>query len=340
MVALLNRTRLSAVALGSAIAVVGALLLPTLAPGLFATLGAAGRRAAYRLSVLRQPSEVAAAQPPASVTFTITPTATFPISPFIYGANFLTDDGDSPGGTNSWGGAVFPQGLTLNRMGGNRLSAYNWRLNASNAGRDYRFQNDRFLGGSSTAGEAVRTRMNASLKRGAAMLVTVPMLPFVAGDAEGVELDTLEFTAAERLGKHFVPNRPNRGPADLPRTVYQDEFVRWVATTFPALKTSTATPPMFSLDNEPDAWHGTHQEIVSPVDGKPSLQTYDGFISTSVDFARVIKKELPQAVVFGPALATYTGYLTMGRYPSPDPRQGRRNFLEYYLETVPGRRAT
>ena len=56
-------------------------------------------------------------------TFTIDLTQTKPISPYIYGANFPEWDKI---------GVPFP----LARQGGNRLTAYNWTNNASNAGSD------------------------------------------------------------------------------------------------------------------------------------------------------------------------------------------------------------
>ena len=35
--------------------------------------------------------------------------------------------------------------LTINRLGGNRWTAYNWENNASNAGSDYNHQSDNYL---------------------------------------------------------------------------------------------------------------------------------------------------------------------------------------------------
>src|SRR5450432_147375 len=54
-----------------------------------------------------------------------------PISPLIYGYNAIRDPG--------------ARGVTLLRAGGNRYTAYNWENNASNAGADFKFQNDGFL---------------------------------------------------------------------------------------------------------------------------------------------------------------------------------------------------
>src|SRR6267142_3266238 len=63
------------------------------------------------------------------------------ISRFIYGVNQSLD------------GAYAND--TFTRVGGNRWTAYNWENNASNAGSDYLFQNDAYLGGGSTPGGAV-----------------------------------------------------------------------------------------------------------------------------------------------------------------------------------------
>lgn len=62
-----------------------------------------------------------------------------PISPYIYGANFP-----------DWKGLELP--FPFVRQGGNRMTAYNWETNASNAGNDYRNQNDGYMSTSDTPG--------------------------------------------------------------------------------------------------------------------------------------------------------------------------------------------
>jgi hypothetical protein len=61
------------------------------------------------------------------------------ISPYIYGTN----DSTLPAAT---------KGLALSRVGGNRLTAYNWETNASNAGSDYKYSSDNYLSTSTTPG--------------------------------------------------------------------------------------------------------------------------------------------------------------------------------------------
>ena len=266
----------------------------------------------------------------AGVTLSVDPASRHAISPYIYGVNFLTDDGDAMRSMPPWYGAAVPAGVTLSRLGGNRYSAYNWRTNFSNAGADYRHQNDRYLDSTTTPGEAVRRRVAAAAARGAATLVTIPMLPFVAADDEGVPLDTLGSTRERRLAAHFVPNRPAPRPGDAPGMVYQSEFVRWLDSTMRARGDSQ--PVFWSLDNEPDIWHVTHSEIMSDSAGKPRKQTYDGFAATSIAFAGAVKATLPHATVFGPATATWAGIATLGQTPDKDPVHGSDPFLEVYLD--------
>ena len=83
-----------------------------------------------------------------TVNFTVNPAQTQAISPYIYGIN-----GDLTGDYSN---------NTLLRSGGNRLTAYNWENNASNAGSDWYFQNDNLMGATDEAGWAGRTKTRAS----------------------------------------------------------------------------------------------------------------------------------------------------------------------------------
>src|SRR5689334_11758084 len=97
-----------------------------------------------------------------AVTFTIdTSTGRAAISPFIYGTNQdLT-------GTERW---------TARRLGGNRLTGYNWENNASNAGSDFQQSSDNFLctnvgvSSCSTSGSVVTTFHDKSISMGAISL--------------------------------------------------------------------------------------------------------------------------------------------------------------------------
>ena len=75
------------------------------------------------------PWETHAAEP---VAFEIDGVKKRPILPYIYGTNQPDWQGHS-------------KYLTLTRWGGNRITAYNWETNASNAGSDWQHQNDDYL---------------------------------------------------------------------------------------------------------------------------------------------------------------------------------------------------
>ena len=107
------------------------------------------------------------------------------ISPLIYGSNHQVQ------------GHTF---RAARRLGGNRLTTYNWEIDASNAGKDYRHNSDRWLAkqawwtpvhedlhppqNAAPAGTILRFHRE-SLARGAYSLVTVPMAGHVAADADG-----------------------------------------------------------------------------------------------------------------------------------------------------------
>ncbi len=270
----------------------------------------------------------------ADITATVNGGSTYPISRYIYGGNFINQ---------GWDGAAPPVEMTFNRFGGNRSTAYNWENNYSNAGSDFNFQNDQFASSSTAPGAAIATAATPSFLRNQAFLVTIPMLGYVAGNACNCNVGTADASRATRLATHFKVSKAAKGapftttPSSADAFVYQDEFVNWFEAAYPGRTTHSSAPVFFALDNEPDIWHATHKQIQSDLNDNPNtprLQTYTGFSDTTVVYAKAIKAVLPNALIFGPATATYTGLQTLGRYPSPDPVYGTQNFLNVYLDRL------
>lgn len=232
-----------------------------------------------------------------------------PISPYVYGHNQA-----------DWNGRH--RGLRLGRLGGNRWTAYDWETNASNAGSDFRHQNDAFLGGGDVPGEAVRPHVAAARAAGAAMIVTVPMAGYVSADKRG-DGDVGQTPGYLETRFHeSLPQKPGalRYPPDTgDRVVYQDEFVAWVEATFPR---GAGAPIFYSLDNEPDLWAATHARIrpTGPV-------TYAEMVERTTDWARAIKWLAPDALVFGPVSYGWQGFVRLQN--APDGRG--RDFLDVYL---------
>jgi len=238
------------------------------------------------------------------------------ISPWIYGSNQA-----EPGSLH---------GETMVRLGGNRWTAYNWETNASNAGSDYLYQNDTYLGGGTTPGGAVRGPVEAAHAAGLGALVTIPIAGYVAADTTG----PTDSAGGDRATR-FFPTEPSSGatlggaPSLTDGRVYADEYADWVRRTL-----MPGGTVFFSLDNEPDLWSSTHSEI------HPDPVTYAELVERNIDFATAITAAVPDAVVFGPVNYGYAGYLNLQSAPDA----AGRNFLEHYLgamraaETTAGRR--
>ena len=275
----------------------------------------------------------------ASLSFTISTGTRKPISPFIYGMNFY--DQYDP---YMWGTATLPANVTLSRIGGNRLSAYNWENNASNAGSDYIFESDDYMGGGSTPGEAMRARVALAQQKGAAVLVTVPTIGYVAADKSGPTGND-DAGLSTRLATRFKQSLPKK-PGTLSLSpdlsdgyVYQDEFVNWLNRQFPLAKSDPVHPIFYALDNEPDGWTSTHQEVRAST----NEPTFTEMAQKTIDYAGAIKDVVPNATVFAPVTIDLYGLYTLRR-SSPDPVAGSANFLDWYLdrmkaaETAQGRR--
>ncbi len=229
-----------------------------------------------------------------------------PISPFIYGSCQA-----------DW--ATNGKYLTFGRIGGNRMTAYNWETNASNAGNDWRHQNDDFLGGGDVPGEVMRKAVLAAQDAGKAFVVTVPMAGYVAADklGNGDVNQTPDYLGVRFVKSYPKKNAPYQYPPDLKdKAVYQDEFVWWLE------KTRRPTPPVFyCLDNEPDIWFSTHARI------HPNHFTYAEMVERTTALASAIKDVAPKALVFGFVSYGWHGFDTL--QDAPD--QNGRNFIEYFL---------
>ena len=247
---------------------------------------------------------------PADVTFTIDASvAGTPISPLIYGSNSNRN--------------LAANKQTVLRMGGNRWTAYNWENNYSNAGSDYCFQNDNYLSSSTNPGAAVLPTIDQATGAGAAAIVTVPILDYVAAD--NVQGCNNVMNSPDYLNTRFNQNKAVKGsafaasPNKTDDFVYADEYVNWLKTNRP-----NATL-YFSLDNEPDLWSATHQEI------HPNPVTYAEMVQRNVDFAKAIKNVWPTANVTGPVNYGWLGMENLQQAPDSG---AHGNFIEYYLDQM------
>lgn len=271
------------------------------------------------------------ATPPASdVTFNIDSAQDVrAISRFIYGLN-------------GWDPTGRPANLALSRSGGNRMTAYNWETNASNAGADWFNQNDDFLGGGNNPNGAVGPSITAARNAGAGIVVTMPTIGYVAADKNG--------DGDVALTPNYLPVRFHQSPARkggaftlTPDTtdafVYQDEYINFLNVTYPGAFAAANTPIFISLDNEPDLWSHTHARLRG--DGNPATQaglnpTYAEIVQRSIEYADAAKDVNPDLLVFGPVNYGWQG---MVRFQDAADHGGR-DFLEFYLAQMAAAQVT
>jgi len=240
----------------------------------------------------------------ADVTITIDPAKTKLISPYIYGINFY----------NGVSGA--PPLLTFDRAGGNRWTAYNWETNASNAGSDYFYQNDSYLSSSNVPAEAVRSFVAGDQGAGLASLVTFQLQGYVSADESGPvarpfpNLSRFKQVIEKKSTKDGTPFTIN--PPTTDAHVYMDEFAWALDQKFPGQgifgaaaglpRTTPAHPTFISLDNEPDLWNSTHEEV----QGSTNTSS-DNHIAKTVTLSKALKDQFPNVVIFGPVNYGFNG---------------------------------
>lgn len=213
--------------------------------------------------------------------------------------------------------------FTVARMGGNRLSAYNWENNASNAGADWHNQNDDLMGVTDEPGWAVRTFLEEGQRHKAAVMLTIQTIGHVAAD-KSPPGDVNQ--SSNYLDTRFVPSFAKKPggkyqyPPDLKdHAIYQDEQVWWIERI-----KSAVTPVWYMLDNEPDLWSATHSRIQTTKPG------YADIIANNLSYASAMKSVAPKALVFGPANYGWNGFRT---FQGASDANGR-DFLDVYLEAM------
>ncbi len=246
-----------------------------------------------------------------------------PISPYIYGSNGQSDDRD--------------ERVTARRIGGNRLTGYNWENNASNAGNDWQHSSDNYLpwlagiadDQSEVPGIVLTAFHDTSLAMGAYSLITLPMAGYVAADKNG---DVFETETAPSLRWARIVNRKNAELSTTPNvhdsTVYTDELLHFLTTRYGTAQAATGIRA-YSMDNEPALWTYTHPRIV------PEAMTVKNLIAKSIDMARTIKTMDPDAEVFGPALYGFNAYRTLQDAPDwNEYAASYKWFVDVYLDSM------
>jgi hypothetical protein len=245
-----------------------------------------------------------------------------PISKYIYGSN--------SGGNSDY---------TVVRSGGNRLTAYNWENNWSNAGADWYFENDQYLSSSATPGKYVTDFRDSCVTNKQDSVVTLQMAGYVSDSVFG-EVNLITESAPSYYFKKvvFAKGAPFCSPPGSPVTtdanVYMDEFVNFLVSKYGYAGDPNGVK-FYDMDNEPDIWSdgndgATHPEV------HPAHPTCAEYKDKSVAVSLAVKNVDPNAQMLGPVSYGFGGYLTF--QSAPDWKAPLSNgyswFLDYYLDKM------
>lgn len=246
------------------------------------------------------------------------------ISPYIYGINEYGKTGEYK---NVTAHAV--------RQGGNRMTAYNWETNASNAGSDWKYSSDDNLSKSDRPADCAQNFSADGEKYGFDYkLTTLQMAGYVAADKNGPVTEA-EAAPSERWNKvEFTKRSPYDDEPDLTDgTVYMDEYVNYLINKLGDSTTHTGMQG-YSLDNEPCLWHGTHSRVHPERVGMKELS------DKSIELAAAVKKLDPNAEIFGPSLYGYTAYDHLAdddnsnEWETIKSEGGYYWYIDYYLDRM------
>lgn len=232
-----------------------------------------------------------------------------PVSPLIYGVNF--------GSTST----LRDLRVTINRSGGNSASAYNWRADARNAGKDWYFEslaanpvdindqfNDRFV---------ILTQA-----AGATPILTIPMLGRVA--KLGPDRQTLASFSIAKYGPQ--PNHDVDGHTDAGNGIRaggapvtdndpddatvpddpQNEEARVAALVQQFGAAGAGGVRYYAMDNESSLWQLIHRDV-HPT-GAHAREIADKVLA----YSRAVKAADPQAQVIAPEEWGWQGYFYSG----------------------------
>jgi hypothetical protein len=249
------------------------------------------------------------------------------ISPFIYGMNFFA-------------GSTLTNPVTVDRLGGNRWSGYNWETNASNAGSDYFHYSDNYLvnfQSNTPPGEAVRPSLVAAAENNRALIVTVPTAGYVSADSNGAVTEAQSAPSSRwnqvvaKKSAIYPESSLLLAPDESDDYVFTDEFVHWVEST-----KSMGQEVFYDLDNEPGLWDSTHARL------HPVSPTFSELRATTIAHASAIKDVNPSAIVFGgvgygwnefTSLQDAVDQINLPAHPGGD-QAGEMHYYEYLLQQM------
>lgn len=254
------------------------------------------------------------------VTYLISPDNTsHEISPLIYGTNHnMYMSGN--------------ENLGFYRIGGNRLTGYNWENNWSNAGADWKQSSDSYMiptgADGSVPGITFTHFIDNDVAPSAKTMITLQMAGYVAADGDGSVSETEAAPSARWVPAYARKDAPFLLTPDLnDNAVYMDELVNFLVDRYGRAEDGGVLA--YSLDNEPGLWYHTHPYIHPEGTGAMEL------VERSVELASAVKDVDSSAQIFGPSLFGFGAYLTLADAPDWASYSDQYHwYIDFYLEQM------
>lgn len=231
------------------------------------------------------------------------------ISPYIYGINGHYDDGSIT--------LLQSMSLPLRRWGGNNKSRYNWKIDATNTGMDWYYENVKLpdIAPPNPPSDSTVTRtVDENITSQAQTLLTVPMSGFVAKDAASCGFSIAKYGPQQDSDWQWRPDCGNgvkpdgsyitgNKAADTSLAVGPQFVKDWVAFLGKLYgKAGQGGVQFYNLDNEPDLWFDTHRDVF------PVALKYDQLKARTIQYAAAIKAADSGAKILGPAVSGWSFY--------------------------------
>jgi hypothetical protein len=217
------------------------------------------------------------------------------ISPYVYGINSQPDDNI---------------GVPVRRAGGNRQTAYNWEIDATNAGSDYIHSSDLWACTSlgfqncELPGQQYLQFARGNKASNTDSLVVIPIQEWVVADRDGGV--SKEETAPSKRWIRSLAKKPGSfslTPDLEDGVVYQDELVNFLVQKLG--RAADGGIKFYALDNEPALWPSTHPRV------HPEKARYEEVISRSEAVAEAITRVDPTAFVIGGTMFGWSEFMSL-----------------------------
>jgi hypothetical protein len=241
------------------------------------------------------------------------------ISPYIYGVNSQRDD---------------DIGVTVRRAGGNRQTAYNWEIDATNAGSDYQHSSDLWactaLGYKNCEQPAAQyvdfALANRHIK--AESLVEIPIVDYVVADTKGPVAKNE--TAPSNRWLRSIAHKPTPFSLDPDLTdgvVYQDELINFLVQKVG--KGDAGGIRFYALDNEPALWPSTHPRV------HPEKTRYDEMVTRTEAAADAITKVDPSAFLLGATMFGWSEFMSLSEAPdAKEHNEKYGSYVDFFLASM------